>query len=272
MTAVARDAPPPLLELRELRVEAGGRALLDGVGLVVRGGDIVLVAGPNGAGKSTLLRACVGLVRPTRGQVLVCGDPVLDLPARSRAGRVAWLPQRLEADDSLTALELAVTARFRFDEPALVSRREARAALGRLGVEALADRRLGSLSGGERQRVALALPLAQGAPLVLLDEPANHLDPRHALATLEWLAELAAGGLGVVCVTHDPALAARALAGRGARLLGLRDGRARGEHGLDDADLATALGQLFDSPFEALRDAGGRRVIVPAVTPNEEAR
>lgn len=256
------------LSLDDVSVKIGGRALLDGVRLTLASGELVALLGRNGAGKSTLLKAALGLVAPSQGKILVSGatndatngatndaangtpaaKPVARLSGRERAARLAWLPQHFAVQEAFTAVELVATARFRFDEPHAASRAAARRALGRTGAAALEERTVSTLSGGERQRVAIAVALAQEAPLLLMDEPASHLDPAQQLAMYRLIGELWRAGHGILCVTHDPNLLHHVLAAGEAdrvRVIGMSEGRLTFERTLDDAALPEALSQLF---------------------------
>jgi iron complex transport system ATP-binding protein len=250
------------LDLRAVTVVAGGHPLLQAVDLRLVPGDFVAVVGPNGAGKSTLLRTAVGLCTPAHGSVTLGGHPVRDLAPRERAGYVAWLPQVLATAEPIAVEEIVVAARFRFSEPHARSIAAARSALTRVGAASLGERLITELSGGERQRVALAALLAQSTPLVLLDEPANHLDPAQQIASYRLIGSLWDSGSGVLCVTHDVNLLAHLGGTRSPRVLGMAEGRVRFEQSWDAPGLPDALGDLFGTRMRAI-EAEGRRLIVP---------
>lgn len=141
------------------------------VSLTVPPGSITALVGPNGAGKSTLLRACLGFEQPTEGRLLVCGyDPQHNRPAAVNS--VGYIPQATALYRDLTIkdhLVMAAAARQLFDAEYAVERlRNARLT---------DDRVVGELSGGEQAQVGLALAIATGAPLLILDEPLAALDP-----------------------------------------------------------------------------------------------
>jgi iron complex transport system ATP-binding protein len=226
-------------------VVRGGRELISHVDLSVVPGEFVAVVGPNGAGKTTLLKTAAGLVRQTSGLVTLDGRAPADLSPRQCAAAVAWLPQQALVEELLCATDVVSTARYRFDESHAHTRSKAREALRAVGAEHLAERMVPTLSGGEKQRVALATLLAQEAPLLLVDEPANHLDPAQQIRVYELLGELWRRGLGILCVTHDINLL-RFLGGdRAPRVIGLGRGCIRFDLGYDATDLAAELGALF---------------------------
>jgi iron complex transport system ATP-binding protein len=231
------------------------------VSLAVSPGELVILVGPNGAGKTTLLRAALGLLRPDRGRVAIDDRDVATLAPRERAARIAWLPQSVTVSEPLTVLEHVSAARYRFAEAPANARAGATRALSRVDAAALGGRRLASLSGGERQRVELAAVLAQESPLLLLDEPANHLDPRQQRETFRRIADLAREGAGILCVTHDVGVLAGLPATGTTRVVGLADGRLAFTLPLLDPGLPTQLGALFDAELSLVERAGARALV-----------
>jgi iron complex transport system ATP-binding protein len=250
------------LRLENVTVQRRERALLDHVDVALETGDLLALLGPNGAGKSTLLRVMLGLIPADGGQAWLGDKMIGALSARERAACVAWLPQHSTAAEELSALDVVRAARFRFDEPFGVTTREARAALGRVGVASVAERPLGTLSGGERQRVSLAGLLAQDAPILLVDEPANHLDPAQQIDVYRLLGELWREGRSVVCVTHDVNLLRHLGPAQRVRVAGVAHGKLRFECPLDAGDLPERLGALFGVQMRALA-LGEARVLLP---------
>jgi iron complex transport system ATP-binding protein len=247
------------LELDDVTVEVAGRALLSRVRFRIEPGDFVALLGRNGAGKSTLLKVALGLVKPTTGEARIAGRPVGKLSGRARAARLAWLPQHPSVSEALTVLDAVVAARFRFDERRAAATAAAHRALARAGVAELASRVVTQLSGGERQRVAFAVLLTQEAPLLLMDEPASHLDPAQQIATYRLIGELWRGGQGILCVLHDPNLLHHAIAGDEAdrvRVVGLEAGAIAFERRFSDPELTGSLAQVFGVRMERLRCAG----------------
>ena len=202
----------PLLEASDVRVELGGRPVLRGVDVGVEAGEVVGLVGPNGAGKSTLLRIVTRILAPFGGEIRVAGDAVEELSRRELAKRVAVVQQLPEAPATLRVRDLVLLGRHpHLRLLARESRRDlaiVEDALRGVGCLELADRELGTLSGGERRRAFIARALAQQAPLLLLDEPTANLDLAAQHEVLELIAELAAGGAGVLLVIHDLTLAA----------------------------------------------------------------
>jgi iron complex transport system ATP-binding protein len=169
-----------LLETRALVCGYGARAVVDAGSSRLEPGESRSIIGLNGAGKSTYLRTICGQIPPLAGDVLVNGRSVSSLPPRERAKLVAFLPQNQDIDPGLTVEELVRLGRTpylgRFGHLGPGDAREVETAMELCRVRELRGARLGELSGGERQRARLAMVLAEEAPLVLLDEPASHLD------------------------------------------------------------------------------------------------
>ncbi len=200
-----------MIEIAGLRYAYPGaaRPALAGVDLALAAGERLLVAGPSGSGKSTLLRCLDGLVPHFHGGTLagrlrVAGrDPVAAAPA-GMASVVGLVFQDPEAQ--LVAQRVEDEVAFALENhglpPAEIGRRVGET-LERLGVAALARRRVDTLSGGERQRVALAAALALRPPLVALDEPTSQLDPGGVAALLDLLDRLhRVEGLTLVVAEH----------------------------------------------------------------------
>lgn len=240
----------------------GARAVLEGVSLRVAAGEFVALLGPNGAGKTSLIKLGLGLALPSAGQISLGGAAPRALSPRERARRAAWLPQAERPSEPVPVIELVSSARYFAREPHREARARALAALERVGAAALADRSVHELSGGELQRCQLASVLAQGAPLVLVDEPGSHLDPRHQVAIYRLLGELWREGHGILCVTHDVNLLAHV--GGDPRVVGLLDGALTLESRWLAPGLAGELSQLYGVPLQAASGGGGRVFHIPA--------
>ena len=203
---------------------------LRGVDLDVGAGGRLALVGPSGSGKSTLLTLLAGLQRPSAGRLQVGGQELSAMSPgdllRFRAGAVGTVLQGAARNllPFATAAQNIAFARLavpRAGRRRLPSEREV---LERTGAAHLADRRVAELSGGEQQRTALAVAVANGAGLLLADEPTSQLDPDAAEATLDALVGLAEQGTTVVVVTHDPLVGRRL-----GRSVTIRDGRVGAE-------------------------------------------
>jgi iron complex transport system ATP-binding protein len=202
----------PILVLEDVRAGYGGGAVLRGVSLAVRPGEIVGLVGPNGSGKTTAVRVASRALRPWEGSVRVRGEDPYALAGRDAARLVAVVPQEMAPAFSFTVLEMVLMGRtpyrsvFGGGSPEDWAR--AREAMTAASVQHLADRPVEELSGGEWQRVVLAQALAQRAPVLLLDEPTSHLDVRHVVDVLSIVRTLAERErTAVLAILHDLNLA-----------------------------------------------------------------
>ncbi len=203
----------PLLEARGLAFRLGDQQVLADVSLGLEAGDCAALLGANGAGKTTLLRTLLGFVRPDRGEVWLDGKPLAAHARRAIARRIAYVPQAHAPSFPYSVREMVSMARAptsgwgpgrTAEDDAAVS-----GALQRLGLTQLAERSYAGLSGGERQAVLVARALAQGAQILLMDEPTASLDLGQQARLMALLAELAAEGRAILMSTHQPELALR---------------------------------------------------------------
>lgn len=199
--------------------------ILNGVNLAVRRGEMIAVVGESGAGKSTLLHVIGALDRPTRGHVLIGGEPINDRTddelAVIRNKKVGFVFQYHHLLREFSALENVMMPLRIAGIPAPQAQSRAAELLSRLGLGQRMHHRPSELSGGEQQRTAVARALAVDPAVVLADEPTGNLDHRNGERLHEVFAELARDlEIGMVVVTHNRTLAARA-----DRALLLEDGR-----------------------------------------------
>lgn len=214
------------LRAESVRLAYHDRVVVDDLTICVPTGEVTVIVGPNACGKSTLLRALARLLSPSSGVVLLDGEEIRRIPTRTIAQRLGILPQQPIAPDGITVSDLVARGRnphqrwFRqwsqADEAAVA------AALEATGIVELAERSVDELSGGQRQRAWIAMALAQGTDILLLDEPTTFLDLTHQIEVLDLMADLnATSGRTIVCVLHDLNLACR----YAQNLVAMKDGR-----------------------------------------------
>jgi iron complex transport system ATP-binding protein len=251
------------IEAREISFRYGERAILAGVDLDVRAGEVVGLLGPNGSGKTTLLRILAGVLGGFEGTVRLLGDDVSSLPRREVARRVAVVPQESRFGFPFTALEVVLMGRHpHLEGTAFESRADvdlAQSALARCGAEPLAMRPIHELSSGERQRVVFARALAQQAPVLLLDEPASFLDVRHRVGQFDLVKNLAADGAAVLTVQHDLTVAGHYCD----RLYLLSDGRVAASGATGDVLDAGVLSRVYGTDLVVMpHPSTGRPVVL----------
>ncbi len=258
----------PIIELIGLSVAYGHgatrRPVLRGIDLRVDAGELVAILGPNGSGKTTLLRAIAGTIPLAGGAVTLFGRDIARWTRTEVARRVAVLPQSMILPEGFLVRELVEMGRAphatrwfgasRDDETAV------EAALVDAGAVELADRPAEELSGGERQRVLVAMALAQGPDLLLLDEPTLHLDIRHQATLLATVDRLRARrGTTVIAVLHDLNMAVS----HAPRAVVLDDGRVVAD-GEAPSVLHPALARdVFGVVLDEAWTQDGRRFLVP---------
>lgn len=206
------------IRLDHVTVSAGGREILQDINLVVRQGESLAITGPSGSGKTTLLMLAAGLQLPSRGRVLMDGQPIgTDDRARQRFGVVL---QNHGLVSVLTAAENVALPLQARGVPTQEVARLAQAGLDAVGLHAAADALVQDLSGGQQQRVAVARALAGSPDTVLADEPTSELVAEQRKLIVELLLRQAREGRILVIASHDPEVV-----GACARQVPLVDGR-----------------------------------------------
>lgn len=234
-------------------------------------GECLVLCGPNGSGKSSLLRLLAGLEPKATGQIHLGDIDLLTAPRRTIASEIAWLPQRPYLGEFITCESIVAAARFRFQEGPGRAREQALRILKSQEISHLGPRLASQVSGGELQRVLIASLVAQDAPFLLVDEPANHLDPRHQVSTYKRLGRLwREEGRSIVLVTHDVRLVQLLGPPEKIRIFGVKEGRLLPETTLADSRLAEMLSEIYSVAYIDPKLPGGLSVDLEAtenVTP-----
>lgn len=207
------DDVPPLVRLRDVHLNFGAIAVLNGISFDVRKGETISIIGPSGTGKSTILRCINGLIVPQLGHIVVNGIEVTALKTEARRielrKRIGFVFQQFNLFPHLSVLDNITIAPIRI----LGQRREeaeasARELLSRVHLSGKENAYPAQLSGGQQQRVAIARALAMRPDLVLFDEVTSSLDPEMVGEVLSVIKELVADGLTGILVTHEMRFAA----------------------------------------------------------------
>jgi lipopolysaccharide export system ATP-binding protein len=182
----------------------GGRRVVDGINLEVKGGEVVGLLGPNGAGKTTTFHMMVGLVRPDDGRVLMNDDDLTHLPMhqRARAG-IAYLPQESSVFRGLSVADNLRAILQTLDFDGAEQEERADALMNMLGVAHLATHKAITLSGGERRRVEIARALVLSPFFLLLDEPFTGIDPIAVAEIQKIIRRLIGTGIGILITDHN---------------------------------------------------------------------
>jgi putative ABC transport system ATP-binding protein len=220
----------PLIQLADIHLTLGKGAarteILRGIDFRLDEGESVAILGASGSGKSSLMAVIAGLERATSGSAHVLGEDVgalgEDQLARLRGAQIGVVLQAFHLLPTMTALENVMVPMELSGSPEAESR--ARAELAGVGLGERETHYPTQLSGGEQQRVAIARATAPRPRLLLADEPTGNLDAHTGQVIADLLFERAsAAGAGLLVITHDPAVAARA-----GRIVHIADGRIAG--------------------------------------------
>jgi len=195
-----------MITIQNLSKSYGPKTVLRDVSLQFPAGRLTSLIGPNGAGKTTLLMMAARLLEPSQGEVLIDGARVSDIRIGDYARRVATLRQSPDFNLRLTVEELVAFGRFPYSRGALTQgdHRVIDEAIAFLSLQPLRASYLDELSGGQRQMAFLAMTIAQQTDCLLLDEPLNNLDIKHAVQIMRALRRLCdEHGRTVILVVHD---------------------------------------------------------------------
>ncbi|MFO7592709.1 MAG: ABC transporter ATP-binding protein [Pseudomonadota bacterium] len=202
-----------LLSAKNITFGVSGRLLCKELNFQVDTGECWGVLGPNGSGKTTLLHTLAGLRPLQNGQLSILDTPMQQLGRRRIARHIGLLLQDSHDPFPATVWETVLSGRHphlkRWQTEGEEGMELAQNALERMQLTGMEGRQVQTLSGGERRRLAFATLLTQAPPLMLLDEPLNHLDLRHQQLLLQTVQELRTTGHAIIMVLHDPNQAVR---------------------------------------------------------------
>lgn len=198
-----------MIKVERASFDYSGIPVFENIDLELRKGEILCLFGPNGCGKTTLIDNILGHHHLRNGRILVDGVDQRDYSRRELAKKIAYVPQIHEKTFPYSVMEVVVMGRTPhcngLSSPGKEDYKIAERALDLIGISHLKERIYTKISGGETQLVILARALAQEAPVIIMDEPASHLDFRHELVLLETVADLVKSkGLSIIMSTHSP--------------------------------------------------------------------
>jgi lipopolysaccharide export system ATP-binding protein len=182
----------------------GGRAVVNGIDIKVRGGEIVGLLGPNGAGKTTSFYMIVGLVRPNRGRVLFSGEDVTNYPMHKRARLgMGYLPQEESIFRKMTVEQNIMAILETLSLSKSQRRQRCDQLLHQFGIERIAKNIAITLSGGEKRRLTIARSLVTSPSLLMLDEPFSGVDPIAVYDVQQIVVNLRKSGLAILITDHN---------------------------------------------------------------------
>lgn len=243
------------LGARQVSLSYGDELVIRELDITIPQEQVTVIVGANASGKSTLLRGLARLLKPQSGTVLLDGQDIGRLPTREVARRLGLLPQQPVAPEGISVSDLVTRGRYPhqgwFRQFSTEDEAAVTAALEATGMTELADRPVDELSGGQRQRAWIALALAQGTPLMLLDEPTTFLDLAHQVEVLDLLAELnRTERRTIVLVLHDLNLACR----YADHLVAMRDGAIEAQGRPNDVVTVELVAATFQLDAKVIPD------------------
>ncbi|MGW8481974.1 iron ABC transporter ATP-binding protein [Microbacterium sp. NPDC055903] len=238
-----------MIALENVTKRYGTSTVLDDVSLELGAEGVTALIGPNGAGKSTLFGVIGRLIRADEGRVSVDGADVTTASSGELAKTLAVLRQDNHIGARLTVHDLVEFGRFPHSKGRLTieDREHIDRAIEYLDLGPLRARFLDELSGGQRQRAFIAMVLAQDTRYVLLDEPLNNLDLRHAAEIMQLIRRMADDlGKRVIVVLHDINIAGH----HADRIVAMRSGRVVADADAEGIVTAEVLQAIYDHPVE----------------------
>ncbi|ACN98529.1 ABC transporter [Sulfurihydrogenibium azorense Az-Fu1] len=192
------------LELKNIEKSFKGRTVVAGVSLYAEEGEIVGLLGPNGAGKTTTFKCLLGFLKPDRGNVVLNGEDITNLPVYKRAKKgISFLPQESSIFRDLTVWEnLMMFLEFQDISPS-ERERKAKDLLEEFHILHLKDQKASTLSGGERRRLEIARSLITNPSFLLLDEPFAGVDPVSVKEINSLIKSLVEKEIGVIITDHN---------------------------------------------------------------------
>ena len=257
----------PIIDIINLSLCLAQKTILRSISFSISDGECVSIIGPNGAGKTSLLKCLLRIFPNYKGTICLNSTPIENLKQKELARRISYVPQSSDRIFPYTVKEFVMMGRYPYLSPFTSMRIEDRQAVDQAleltNSTTFADRHLDTLSGGERQIIFIAAALAQGAKIILLDEPTTFLDPKHAgeiyliLKTLNQ--EM---GITIITVTHDINSAAL----NSSRTVILKEGSILFDGNSQEMMHNHILEPAFDRSFIFLKHpVTGQQIIAPEV-------
>jgi len=256
-----------LIDIENFSFSFGKTVILESISMTVHRGEYLSIIGPNGAGKSTLLKCLMRILPDGTGNITLNDKPLKHYRQKELAKLVSYVPQSDSRSIPFTVEEFVMMGRYPYLSPfTSFTNEDMKAVLNALALtetEYLSERHLNTLSGGERQTVCIAAALAQGAQVMLLDEPTTFLDPKHESTILKIISKInREHGITIILVTHNINSAVL----HSDRIGILKKGHLVFLGDAEDIMDNEILEKVYDKPFSFVKHpATGASIIVPEV-------
>ena len=247
-----------MVNLKNVFKSFGEKPVIEDVSLKIEKGTITSFIGPNGAGKSTLISMISRLIAKDEGDITIDGKDIFKTKSNELAKKISILKQSNNINLKLTVRELVSFGRFPYSQGKLTKEdwEKVDEAIAYLELEEIQDKYLDQLSGGQRQRAHIAMTVAQDTEYILLDEPLNNLDMRHANQIMKTLRRLVdEKGKTVVIVIHDINFASC----YSDQIVALKDGKIVKQGRLSDVSDKCVIGKLYDMDID-LKEIDNKRI------------
>jgi len=245
-----------MISVNNLSKTYGTKPVLSNVTVAFPSSRLTSLIGPNGAGKTTLLMMLARLLEPSSGSILLDGRETSSIKLSNYAKRVATLRQSPDFNLRLTVEELVAFGRFPYSRGMLTAddQHAINEAISFLTLDSLRGAYLDEISGGQRQMAFLAMTIAQQTEYLLLDEPLNNLDIKHAVQIMRALRRLCdEQGRTVILVVHDINFAAN----YSDHIVAMKDGTVHCIGAVPEIVSEQKLQQLYDLAFKVIHDKQG---------------
>ncbi|MEE3495414.1 MAG: ABC transporter ATP-binding protein [Butyrivibrio sp.] len=199
------------MKIEDLSAGYRGKAVVPGVNLEIKKGEIISFIGPNGAGKSTLLKTLYRELTPVAGAVFIDGADVSKMTLKELAKKLSIVTTDRIKPEHMTCREVVMAGRLPYTDGFGVlgkeDRQAAEDAIALMKIEGFADKQFSNLSDGQKQRTLIARAIAQSPEYLVMDEPTSYLDIRYRMELMEVLEGLAKKGVTIVMSIHELELA-----------------------------------------------------------------
>ncbi len=249
-----------MLQVQELSKSFGQKLVVDGVSLEIHKNKITSFIGPNGAGKSTVFNLISRLIMRDEGHIGLDEVDISNWKSNELSKRIAILKQNNSLQLKLTVRELVAFGRFPHSQGRLNEEDETKIdeALSYMELEEFSDKFIDELSGGQRQRAYIAMVIAQDTDYILLDEPLNNLDIKHAMNFMKMIQKLCYElNKTVIIVMHDINFASC----YSDYIVAFKEGQIIASGSTEDIMKEHILEEIYEIPF-AIHELNGKKICV----------